>query len=136
MTSLIPPRVLRFIVRHLRSTVDLEVLILVGTTPDRGWNAGMVATELGIPGASARESLEHLCRKNLLDVKVGETLRYRFNPGTPNLGRTVDELMTTYREARVAVTAAVTDAARQRLRDFADAFRVLDVEEDEDNNGG
>jgi len=132
----IPPSVLRFIARHLRSLMDLEVLMLVSMTPEKRWNAAGIALQLGIPGAAAREALEHLCRQNLLDVKVGEGLSYRFSPGAPHLGRAVDELFATYQDARVAVTAAVADAARQRLRDFADAFRVVDAEEDGGDDGG
>lgn len=136
MTELIPPSVLRFIARHLRSLMDLEVLMLLSSTPDKHWTAAAVALQLAIPGTAAREALENLCRQNLLDVKVGEALSYRYNPGAPQLGRAVDELFTTYQDARVAVTAAVADAARQRLRDFADAFRVVDDEDKEGNDGG
>ena len=38
------------------------------------------------------------------------------------LARVADDLLTAYRDARLTVTAAVSDAALRRLRDFADAF--------------
>lgn len=136
MTDLLTPAVRRFIARHLRSPEDLEVLILVVTTPERGWTAAAVASELRISGASAQATLEHLCGRNLLDVRISENLLYRFNPGTEALGRAVEELLTAYRDSRLAVTAAVADAASARLREFADAFRVRDTDEEDTPDRG
>ena len=104
----LPADVATFIEQQLLSIDEIEVLTVLVTSPPRWWDAKLMGTEVGgIAVAEARRILDHLASLNLLDIRVTDAVRYRFQPGTEELARTVSGLVSLYKTDRQAVVRAV-----------------------------
>ena len=121
----LPIDVVEFAESHLTSVHDLEVLMVLVDSPSRWWDAAMIAQELGLTTRVARNSLEHLATRNLLDIRITGDVKYQLRPSTPELDRAVTLFAATYRRHSPSVTRMVLErAAGRRAREFADAFRI------------
>jgi len=127
MESRVPAHVRAFIHEHIDSVEQLEVLLLVRAHPGREWSAREVADELRIDPGSAEQRLEDLVRVGLLaDGSAG----VRYAPETPELARQVDELAQLYQSHRVAIISVIFSRPSERIRSFADAFRIRRGDDD------
>lgn len=108
------------------SSTRLDVLLLLRSEPARWWKVDLVAATLRISAPSAGQSLEDLGRGNLLDVRVGEALAYRFAPVDAKVADTIAEIAAVHYVARDALLAALPGVARgaSAARRIADAFRL------------
>lgn len=118
------PELLQFVGGHVRSLEELELLVLLLGTPDEWWSAERTAAELGLPRATTARALEALSSRNLLDARVADAVVFRYGPVTPELDALARTLAAVHREQRVAVTALVLGRSADRIRGFADAFRI------------
>lgn len=118
------PEVSEFVAGYLRSLEDLQVLMTCIGARDRWWDAQALGRELGIGVTAARQSLDHLARGNLLDIRITGDVRYQFNPGTPELESVAMACAAAYRANPVAIVQLVAGPRRRSVRDFADAFRI------------
>lgn len=89
--------------------------------PARWWSATAVALELRVAQSAAREALEELGTTNLLDMRIGNDLTYRFAPWQPEAAQFVAEIAAAPYEARDVVAQRGGTTAAKR---FADAFRL------------
>ena len=71
--------------------------------------------------SAARQALEELGTTNLLDMRIGSDLTYRFAPWQPDAAQHVEEIATARYEARELVAQRGGTTAAKR---FADAFRL------------
>lgn len=117
------PYVASFIADHISSVGDLYLLITLLDAPDRWWDAAHISGDLGIPQSMARATLDRLASRNLLDIRITDEVRYRFQPGSPRLRAAAAVLVGAYRAQPAAVVRHVSKSAKQHSRDFADAFR-------------
>jgi hypothetical protein len=92
------PAIMRFAARYLLSREDLRVLVLSVDEPDRWHDADAVAEKLEIPRGTARTTLDHLARNNLLDIRITGDIRYRFRPGNLDLERQALSAVEAYRK--------------------------------------
>lgn len=129
LTSL-PRPVRRFLDDRIDSVEQLEILLLLQRYAERSWNASAVADALGLTPRTAETHLERLCQRDLLDVRLGDAVRYRYSPATPELVDCVRQVVEAYREQRATILAFVTARRLRALQDFSDAFRIK-----EDNDG-
>ena len=120
----LPPRVQRFIESHIDSIEKLEVLLLLRNQPARAWTAAAVAQELRIMEASAMGRLEDLCARGLVSCEGGTPATYRFAPTAADDAQAVTELATTYATRRVSVITFIFSQPMDRIRSFANAFRL------------
>jgi predicted ArsR family transcriptional regulator len=120
----LPPRVQRFLESHIDSIEKLEVLLLLRNQPARTWTAGGVAQELRIMEASAQGRMEDLCARGLVSCEGGTPPTYRFAPTSSEDSQAVTELATTYATRRVSVISFIFSRPTDRLRSFANAFRL------------
>ena len=127
----LPPRVLAFVNAHLRSIDELQVLIACILSRDRWWDAGTTARELGLTPTAARRALDRLAAHNLLDIRVTGEVRYQFRPGTADLEADARAVCEAYRANPVPLINRLTGAPRRSVRDFADAFRIRQDDEDD-----
>jgi len=128
----IPPRVQRFIATHIDSIEKLEVLLLLRSRADREWNARDVSQELRITESSATARLEDLTARRLLVKASGSASSYRYSPASSDDDEDVGELQSTYSTRRVSVISFIFSKPLDRVRGFADAFR-LKRDKDEGN---
>jgi hypothetical protein len=129
----IPPRVQRFISTHIDSIEKLEVLLLMRARADREWTARDVSQELRITELSASARLEDLTARQLLEPREGSPATYRFNPASAADAQDVSELQATYSTRRVSVISFIFSKPLDRVRGFADAFRI---KRDKDDGNG
>jgi hypothetical protein len=120
----IAPLVLTFLAAHVRTLLEFQSLMLVTQAPDRWWDAGSAARELGVTPAAARSALDQLAKHNLLDIRITGDVRYQFRPGTEELRAGVAACADEFRRAPLQMVAVVTGQGPKSVRDFADAFRI------------
>ncbi|MBI2189205.1 MAG: hypothetical protein HYU37_19070 [Acidobacteria bacterium] len=119
----VSPPVRAFVAAHARTLDELQLLMAIIQSADRSWDASAAAREVGLAEADARAALEHLAACNLLDIRIGENLRYQFRPGTPQLREAALSALEAYRQRPLDIARLVQPEHRS-LRDFADAFRI------------
>jgi hypothetical protein len=127
----LPEEVRRLIVDHIESVEQLEILLLLYQQRGRTWTAEEVARELRVAASSAGERLEELQRDALLSRVEGEPMRYRYDPASSKLDGVVGGLATAYSERRVTVINLIFSKPVDKIRTFADAFRLR---RDDDNS--
>jgi hypothetical protein len=133
LRSGLPEEVRRFVVDHIDSVEQLEILLLLHGQRERTWTAETVARELRIAPISAGERLEEFLRGGLLTRTDGPPVEYRYAPGSTKLEAAVDGLSRAYSERRVTVINFIFSKPVDKIRTFADAFRLR--KEDDDDNG-
>jgi hypothetical protein len=85
------------------SPVHMDILLTLASDDTRWWSAEQAAEALGRSPAVVSEALELLAGRNLLDVKIGTALSYRFSPLHDTARRAVEELAARPGPAREAV---------------------------------
>src|SRR4051812_19225446 len=71
----------RLLHAYIDSPAQLEALAAMAANATRSWSAQDVADMFGVSLSQASRDLESLCARNLLDVRITNTVRYRFVPG-------------------------------------------------------
>jgi len=113
-----------FVTAHIRSVVQLELLLLLQADPDREWTSAELANELRIaPDWAERESAE-LARRGLLMIFDGASPRFGYAAPSAEVNAAVEELARTYAERRVSLIEFLYSAPSGRIQSFADAFRL------------
>ena len=120
----IPAHVRAFITEYVDSVMQLEVLLLVAKQPQRGWAASDLARELRIDPAWVDAQLRGMSAQGLMEPATGSPAHYRFQPRTPDLGRAVADLTGAYADRRVTVIGLIFSKPVDKLRSFADAFKI------------
>jgi hypothetical protein len=120
----IPSDVRSLIAEHIDSVAQLEALLLIQATGG-AWDAERLGRELRINRDWAASQLQHLCAHGLLDCdKPVSGANYTYAPRTPELARAVEGLAQAYAERRVSVIGLIFSKPMDKLRSFADAFRL------------
>ena len=124
----LPEEVHRFLHQHIDSVEQLEVLLLLWRTPERGWTSDEVATAVYSHPSSVIRRLAMLLGQGLLRER--EPGCYQYAPRTAELHQTVSHLDHVYRERRVAVITIIASKPIENIRAFSDAFRIRRKKED------
>ncbi len=132
MSAGLPEAVCRLIAEHIDSVEQLEVLLLLWRHPSRGWAPEAVARELRIEPASADKRLEDLERGGFLQCRDRACREYQYAPEPPERDGLVRGLAEGYAERRVTVINLIFSKPVDRIRTFADAFRLR---KDDDPHG-
>jgi hypothetical protein len=119
----LPNHVKAFVTEHIDSVLQLELLLQLRADPQRRWAAAGLASELRIDAAWAARELDDLCRRGLLKCDPSAPPEYRYAPA-PELDRTVTDLADAYATRRVTVIGLIFSKPIDKLRSFADAFRI------------
>ncbi len=123
-SSGVPRSVVTFVTDNIETLDQLELLVLAMESPHKWWDATLGGAAIGIGTGAARQALERLASRNLLAISVIEDVRYRFQPGSEELRRTVQDFATAWRTDRPAITHIVVKGASPALRNFSNAFRI------------
>lgn len=128
----LPEAVRRLIADHIDSVEQLEILLLLHQHPERSWTAESVARELRVSPLSAGDRLKDMGRASILSKVQGTEGEYRYAPESQQLAEAVAGLATAYAERRVTVINLIFSKPVDKIRTFADAFRLR---RDDDDNG-
>jgi hypothetical protein len=117
--------VLRFIRTTIRSVWALELLLLLRRDPARAWNVEALIRELRGSAGIVAGAMTELEAAGLV-AAADDAFRYR--PASPELDALVAATAAAYAEYPVAVTHAIFTAPSDKIRLFADAFRIKQPE--------
>ena len=112
------------IIERIDSVVHLELLLLLHANAGRAWTAADVAQELRIDASWAAGQLGELAARGLLAPAADQPGAFRYAPGSPELDAAVTQLAKDYTERRVTVITLIFSKPVDKLRSFADAFRL------------
>ncbi|HEY7504647.1 MAG TPA: hypothetical protein VH700_11145 [Gemmatimonadales bacterium] len=121
MTSL-PEDVRQFLHQNIESVEQLEVLLLLWRTAERGWTSEEVATAVYSHPSSVVRRLAMLLGQGLLRER--EPGCFQYAPRTAEQHAAVTHLDHMYRERRVAVITLIASKPIENVRAFSDAFRI------------
>ena len=82
----------RFLTESIGSVERLTLLLFLHRHAARWWAAPALAAELEMPADTVQSHLEHLSARNLLDVKIAESVIYSYKPGREELSALVEEV--------------------------------------------
>ena len=94
------PQVRRFIVEHLETDTDLDVLFALHRHPENCWDAARLAGVLRIHRDQAERILARMAADGLARA---EQNRYRYAPATADLAKSVAILAALHPSYRVAI---------------------------------
>lgn len=114
--------VLTLIRSSIRSIWTLELLLMLRKDRRRSWSETELVRELRGSQATVRESLAALNAAGLIGQSRLPDIRYL--PRTPLLDDAVARLLRAYERTPAAVMKAIADVPDDRIRTFADAFRL------------
>ena len=121
----ITSRAKQLITDHLDSVMQLEVLLLLAGSPGKVWTAPDLAQQLRIDAVWVEGQLRAMAAGGLVALgDAGPPAQFRFAPRTPELAQAVDELARAYADRRVTVIGLIFAKPTDKLRSFADAFRI------------
>jgi hypothetical protein len=119
----IPPLVRQFIADHIDSVMQLEMLLLIASQPQRAWTAKDLAEMLRIDPAWVDSQLRAMAAGGLA-TQQPDPAAFRFERRSAELSQAVDELAKTYADRRVTVIGLIFAKPIDKIRSFADAFRI------------
>lgn len=124
-------RAARFFHAHLDSDAQVQVLRLLAMARDHSWTAADVSRDLGVPVAEAAAALDQLCAHNLLDVRIGGELHFRYCPGAEELRDDAETFLRVLEQKPLELAKLIAERRRERertaaLRAFVDAFLLRD----------
>jgi hypothetical protein len=122
-TSGLSETVKSFIIDHINSVEQLEVLLLLHRHWQKDWSAEEISKELRIDPHSAAERLEDLCHREFLSKKKDCPSLFRYNPRQSNHDRAVSELADAYTRHRVTIITQIFSKPLDKIRSFSDAFK-------------
>jgi hypothetical protein len=118
------PDVRRFLVEHVDSIAQLEILGLLYAEPETARTAAAVARVIGVDPAWAATELGRLVARGFIaPASNGRDPAYQFAPSRPALVETIERVLHAFRQRRVTVIDLVASKPSPNIRGFADAFR-------------
>lgn len=118
-----PADIKQFIADHIDTVAQLELLLLLRSDPAKVWTPEAAGKALYSAADVTALQMADLQLKRLLAPGPSENT-YVYRPERPELASLVDRLAGLYRERRVAVITAVYTKPIDKIRSFADAFRL------------
>lgn len=122
----ISQRLKQFIKEQIHSAFSLEVLLLFHRNQSRSFTPSEIASELGIELDVAQQQLSELVSADLLTTTTGVISKYYYDPVNEEVASMVDQLATAYAKQRVPILSQILSENPDRIRGFAEAFRVIE----------
>jgi hypothetical protein len=123
MSDDFPADIKQFIADHIDSVAELELLLLLRRDPAQAWTPSAAGQRLYASADVVALQMADLQAKQLLTSGPDEqTFVYR--PQIAEMVPYVDQLAELYRERRVAVITAIYSKPSDKIRRFADSFRL------------
>ncbi|MGH2749597.1 MAG: hypothetical protein ACRDK3_01785 [Actinomycetota bacterium] len=131
MTDRLPDEVTSFVLQHVHSVRQLELLLDLHNHHAREVTVEVVSRAHSLRDEQAAALLEDLARRGLLTKSdEGEQALYKYEPRTKELGHQVTTLAKVYPTYRDSVISLIFSRPSESVRSFADAFRLRKDEND------
>lgn len=109
---------------HIRSIMQLEVLLHLHRSPERGWTAEEINRELRSSLDATGEHLRALCASGLVQEEPGKPSRFRYAPSRAEDHECVVALAVLFKERFHMVAEIIYAPERKNVQAFADAFKI------------
>lgn len=126
----------RFLAEMVRSVNELELLLLLRDNEQEGFTASRASRELYQAEGWVAGHLEALVALRLAERVEDDPPAYRYAPADPPTRRTVDRLADAFARRRTRVIALIYRPEPSSAERFADAFRIVRDEDEDDEDGG
>jgi hypothetical protein len=123
MNQEFPADIKQFIADNIDSVAQLELLLLMRDQPAKAWSAQEAGNALYAAADVTGLLMADLHAKKLLAAGPAEST-YVYRPERAESALLVDRLADLYRERRVAVISTIYTKPIDKIRSFADAFRL------------
>jgi hypothetical protein len=110
-----------FILNYIDSVAELEILALLKNFPELIWTSASISLELRSSDLGASRNLQQLVRKGLISQDIEH---FFYAPNTEELLSALDLTLLAYQDRRVSVITAIYSKPAQRIKIFADAFKI------------
>ncbi len=120
MTDVLSDRVQRFLLRHVRRTEDLDVLVTLWRSGGRRWTVADLTAQLGTSELSVRTALEQLQSSD--GVASADSEYWLSDAGDHR--EVLAEVADRWRTHKTRVIEFVYSRPSSGARAFADAFRL------------
>ena len=110
----------RLLAEHIVSVEQLEILLLLREHRARSWTADRVNDQIQSSRESVEARLADLAQRGLLH-RAGEVYQYR---PAPELELAMTEVARAYSESRFTIIDVIFAKPSDKLRIFADAFKL------------
>jgi hypothetical protein len=124
VANTLPIEVQQFILNHIDSVEQLEVLLLLSSSPARAWSVDEVNAQIKSSHDSVSERLQLLASRGLVTVQSQPKPLYQFQSIDPQLTAAVTALAANYKEKRLKVLECLFSKPNATLRIFADSFKI------------
>jgi hypothetical protein len=111
-----------FIANCIRSVWALELLLFLRRNPDRTWTVDQLTAELRSSSFVVTEVLVTFRQAGIVADEPDGSVRYA--PAAGHLDRAIDQLAAAYAVKPLAVSKEILAAGNDKIRSFADAFRL------------
>ena len=129
MAAEVPDHVRRFVEDHVDSVELIEVLLLLKREHARDWTAEDLVARLHTSLRFAAHRLDALRSSGLASMSERDGKpAYRYAPRTGELDRAVRDLEAQYAERRTSIVTLIFSRPTDKLKTFADAFRIREDE--------
>jgi len=123
-TSPIPEDIRRFVLSRIPTVPHLEALLLLRAGGAEPWTAARLAERLYVSEKVAAALLSELCRDGMCaDHPAAGGMHYHYQPSSPQLRSTIDQLAELYGRELLAVTHLIHARFERKAQQFADAFK-------------
>jgi hypothetical protein len=114
----------RFLTEDIVSVERLDVLLFMYRHATAWWSAEKMAALLEMPAEALHSHLEQLSGRNLLDVRIAESVIFFYKPASEDLARLVEDVADAHYRHRDAVVAVLAGRPPASARLFAEAFKL------------
>lgn len=121
MSRALSDDIVNFVQTQLGSLWALELMLKMAAAPDRDWTVPALVQELRASERAIAANLERFQRSQL--IREGTPGTWRWQP-VDTMHDVCRQLIAAYGITPFAVIQAIAEAPEQRLRQFADAFRL------------
>ncbi|MBA2404960.1 MAG: hypothetical protein H0V66_09335 [Bdellovibrionales bacterium] len=121
MDSRIPEDLKIFIVECIETVSQLELLFVIFQNKPKLWTSESISKELRTHPAMAGKQMEILVQKGILGHQDEQ---YFYSPQDKIIDQKVEKLFQLYLEKPVAVVTYIFTKPEERLKGFADAFKI------------
>lgn len=116
--------VLTFVQKSIKSVWALEMLLLLRRERPRAWRSPDLVRELRSSDSAVGEAIASLRGAGFASTDSGDAVKY--DPASPQLDEIAERVQAIYGEKPLAVAKAIMSAPNDKLRVFADAFKLKD----------
>jgi len=128
----VPDAVAGFLAAHIRSVMQLELLMLLSREPERWWTADAAHRELRSSLEACAADLRTLTKEGLAEASTDGEPRYRYRLARPEDEPVIERLRELFRTHFHALVHSVYAGRRRQARTFADAFKIKKSGKDDD----